>query len=365
MPLPSKRDHAELRARLHDWLTDRLPVDAHPEVSALSVPEGTGMSSETLLFSATWTEAGRRDATELVARMAPDAEDYPVFPAYDLALQANCLRLVRARTSVPVPEVLWIEESPEPLGAPFFVMRRIDGEAPPDVPPYVFGGWLLDASPEQQADLERNAVGVLAELHTIRGDDPDIGFLARPGYGDSALDQHLGYQRWYYEWARGDMRSPLIEAAFEWLDAHRPNETETVLNWGDARIGNILFRDFTPVAVLDWEMAALGPREVDVAWMSFLHRFFADLAERAGMPLPMPGFLDLDRVAALYGELSGVEPVDLEWYEAFAALRFAIISLRTSARAIAYGDMPAVENADSLIMHAHLIESMLEGTYWS
>ena len=44
-----------------------------------------------------------------------------------------------------------------------------------------------------------------------------------------------------------------------------------MLNWGDARVGNILYRDFAPIAVLDWEMATVGPREVDLAWMIFLH----------------------------------------------------------------------------------------------
>ena len=39
-----------------------------------------------------------------------------------------------------------------------------------------------------------------------------------------------------------------------------------VLSWGDARIGNIIYAGFEPAAVLDWEMAALGPRELDVSW---------------------------------------------------------------------------------------------------
>ena len=52
---------------------------------------------------------------------------------------------------------------------------------------------------------------------------------------------------------------PLIERTFAALDKTRPHEGPTVLNWGDSRIGNMMFHDFAPVAVLDWEMAALGP----------------------------------------------------------------------------------------------------------
>ena len=51
---------------------------------------------------------------------------------------------------------------------------------------------------------------------------------------------------------------------------------------GDARIGNVLYEGFTPVAVLDWEMAALGPRGLDLGWLVFLHAFFQMIARAAG-----------------------------------------------------------------------------------
>ena len=44
-------------------------------------------------------------------------------------------------------------------------------------------------------------------------------------------------------------------------------------------------------------------------------------------------------VVQQYEEASGTTLTDVEYYEVFAALRFAIVSVRTSARAIAYGDM--------------------------
>ena len=51
-----------------------------------------------------------------------------------------------------------------------------------------------------------------------------------------------------------------------------------------------MYRDFRPVAVLDWEMAGLGPRELDVAWMLFAHRVFEELAGAFGLP-GMPDFM--------------------------------------------------------------------------
>ncbi len=62
-------------------------------------------------------------------------------------------------------------------------------------------------------------------------------------------------------------------------------------------------------------MATLGPREMDLAWMIFIHRFFEDLATMAGLP-GLPDFLRRDDVAATYRDLTGHEARDLEFYNA-------------------------------------------------
>ena len=364
MPLPSKRDHVEFGRRLSAWLATKLPEGSSPTVTDLAVPEGTGMSSETLLFTANWTSDGAPRSARYVARVRPEMSDHPVFPEYDLALQHQCLELVGARSDVPVPLAPWIELDETPLGAPFFLMHRVDGVVPSDMPPYVFVGWLFDAKPEQQATLQRNAVGVLAELHAIDVSGPDAAFLDRPQWGSTPLDQHLGYQRWYYDWARDGVDYEIIERSFAWLEANRPTNERTVLNWGDARIGNIMWRDYAPVAVLDWEMAALGAPAVDISWMVFMHRFFHEMAIRYDMP-GLPDFMRREVVAREYEELGGHPATDLEYYEVFAALRFAIISLRTSARAIAYGDMEQPADRQDHIMHRALLDTMLDGSYFS
>jgi aminoglycoside phosphotransferase (APT) family kinase protein len=354
---PWRRDLDEIGPALARWARHAVAPDA--TVADVASP-GNGMSSETVLFTL------RRDGTpdeRLAARLAPLPELHPVFPSYDLDLQRRCMDLVRAHTTVPAPEVRFAEADASWLGTPFLVMARIDGEAPPDMPPYVFGGWLLDASPADRRRLQDASVEVLARVHELTPDRVDLSFLASPRHGATPLDQQLGYQRWFYEWAREGTQFPLIERTLEWLEVHRPAEGPTVLDWGDARIGNILFRDFEPVGVLDWEMATLGPVEVDLAWMVFLHRFFDDLATRFGVP-GIDGFMDRDDVAATYESLTGNAVRDLDWFEVFAALRFAVISVRTSARAIAYGTMEQPADPDDLVMFRGLLEQMLDGTYW-
>jgi aminoglycoside phosphotransferase (APT) family kinase protein len=353
---PWRRDPEELKPRLTAWANEKIAAGA--KVVDVGEP-GNGMSSETVLFDV--EHDGRLD--RLVARMAPLPELYPVFPEYDLELQRRCMQLVRAHTDVPAPEVVHSEQDASWLGTPFIVMRRIDGVPPLDIPPYVFGGWLLDASPEQRAQVQRNAVTVLVRLHEVTPETHDLGFLMHPEHGVNALDQQLGYQRWYYDWARDGAVYPLIERTFAWLDEHRPPEPPAVFNWGDSRIGNMLWRDFEPVAVLDWEMATVGPKEVDLAWMIFLHRFFQDMAERMGMP-GIPDFMRREDVARTYEDLGGRPVQHLEWFEVYAALRFSIVSVRTSTRGIAYGSMEKPADLDDLIMFRHLQEQMLDGTYW-
>jgi aminoglycoside phosphotransferase (APT) family kinase protein len=137
-----------------------------------------------------------------------------------------------------------------------------------------------------------------------------------------------------------------------------------VISWGDARIGNMMFRDFEPVAVLDWEMAAVGPREVDLAWMIYLHRFLDDLAVQMELP-GMPDFMRLDDVVAAYQSFTGYTPKDLEFYTLYAALRHAIVMSRVARRSILFGEMEMPDDPDDLIMHRATVEQMLDGRYWS
>lgn len=364
MPLPSKRDHGELRRRLERWLTTQFPEGARPQLSELRIPEGTGMSSETLMFDARWREDGQKRSGSYVARTSPDMSDFPVFPQYDLELQCRCMRMVAAHSDVPVPETPWLELDPEPLGAPFLVMSRVEGIAPSDNPPYVFGGWITEATPEQRQRLQRAAVGVLVRLHAIDLEAAGADFLDRPQYATGWLDQHLVYQRSYYEWAREDRHFDTLERGFDWLEVNRPDDPRPpVLNWGDSRIGNMMFRDFEPVAVLDWEMAALGAPEVDLAWMTYMHEMFARMARGMGLP-GVPDFMRRADLVAQYEEFAGRAMRDLEYWEVFAALRYGIISIPIMRRGIAYGQIEDTGNPRDLIMNADLIEALLDGSYW-
>lgn len=361
----SSRDLEQLRVDLERWLATKLPAGANPLVPELTATSANGMSSETLLFQATWTEAGAPRSERLVARVAPDPRDVPVFPAYDLDKQFRTIREVGARTDVPVPHVWWSEPDERVIGAPFFVMSRVDGEAPPDVLPYNFGdSWLFHATPAQQRQLQDATVDVIAALHDVPAPEETFAFLAFPEDGETALRRHVAHTRAWYEFAAADgTPSPLVERGFEWLEAHWPrDEGETVLCWGDARIGNVLYRDFRPVAVLDWEMAGLGPRELDVAWLLYAHRMFEDMASAYGFP-GMPDFLRVDDVVDRYEALTGARLHDIEWYLTYSAVQLGIVFLRTSLRQVHFGERPMPDDVDELIITREPLRRILDGDY--
>jgi aminoglycoside phosphotransferase (APT) family kinase protein len=360
----SMRDADSLAAALRGWLAQRVGVSEPPELTGARMPASGGLSSTSLLFEAAWSREGTPCRGAYVARMAPETGAVPVFPRYDLPGQYRLIEQVSKRCDVPLPRLRRNQPDGEPLGTAFFVMDQVDGRVPLDNPPYVFGGWLLDASPRERAQLERASVKILADLHAIADPAAAFGWL-RPPPGRDALRWHVDQQYGYYRWALADdgVEIPVIERSLEWLERHWPAETgPDVLSWGDSRIGNIIYDGFKPVAVLDWEMAALGPRELDVAWFIFLHRFFQDIAEFFGLP-GLPDFLRRSQVERHYSEFSGYQLRDMYFYLTYAALRHAIVMARVKRRMIHFGEDQVPDEIDDYVMHRASLDKLLDGTY--
>ena len=361
----SGRDTSTIPAVLSKWLSTVMPGGVTPEVTVESGVEANGMSSETIILTGRWTENGAAVEQKWVARVAPTAQDVPVFPNYRMDHQFDVLRLVAELTDVPVPPVRWIEPTGQLLGSPFFLMDLVEGIVPPDVMPYTFGGnWFADAPSNKQRELQDATVAVLAELHGIPDARTTFGFLteAEPP-GDTPLRRRFNWLKDWYEFAVPDIgRSPLVERSLTWLEQNFPADVAAgppVLVWGDSRIGNVLYRDFRPVAVLDWEMATVGPRELDVAWIIFAHMVFQELAGLAQLP-GMPDVLREDDVRATYQRLSGVELGDLQWFYVYSAVIWCVVFMRTGARRVHFGEITKPDDVESLFYHGGLLRRLIE-----
>ena len=356
----SSRDVEALTGRLEEWLATQLPEGAGPRVTIHAGIEANGLSSETVVLDVAWDEDGEPRVGNFVARVEPAAQDVPVFQDYAIDKQYDVMRLVGELTDVPVPAVRWLEPTGEVIGSPFFLMDRIEGIVPPDVLPYTFGdNWLFDASPGDKQRLQETSVGVLARLHAIPDAEQTFGFLAPDTSGATMLERNLAALRGWYEWAAADLgRSPLVERALGWLEANLPAADENVLSWGDSRIGNMMYRDFEPVAVLDWEMAALGPRELDVSWMVFAHRVFQSITEVMGLP-GMPDYLTEETVLASYERLTGATLGDLTWYHLYNGVIWCVVFMRTGARQVRFGEIEQPEDVEALFHCRPLLDELL------
>lgn len=352
----SRREPGETSRKLSQWLSTVSP-EGPPEVTLNGALEANGVSSETIPIHVAWPVGEQAD---YMVRVAPGPADLPVFHSYRLDHQFEVIRLVEELTDVPVPTVRWLDKAGDVLGLPCFVMDAISGEVPPDVMPYNFGGnWLADAGPADQRRLQDESVSVLARLHEIPGAPDKFAFLLPAFDGDTPLRRHLAWTRDWYEYAvQGLNRSPLLDTVLDWLEANLPGETEDpVLCWGDSRIGNVLYRDFSPVGVLDWEMAVLGPRQLDLAWMIFAHRIFEHLAVTYGMP-QMPDFLREEDVVATYERLTGRQVGDLTWFYLYAAVHWALVFMRTGAAQVQFGEMEMPDEVEGLFRHRGLMEEI-------
>jgi aminoglycoside phosphotransferase (APT) family kinase protein len=339
VPIPEQRDLGKAREVIRDWLTAKLPDARELDISDLSGPAFTGFSNESLIFDATWNEGGEHRSAGFVIRVKPTA--HTIFLESDFDFQYRVMRALAEHTDVPLPPVHWWEDDESVLGAPFFVMGKIEGRVPSDNPPYTQVGWVVDeATPLQRERMVFSGLEALAGIHGADWRALDLGFLHKPQYGAPGLDQQLGYYERSFEWAAGALGQPqpVAEPALEWCRRNRPTGEERIaLSWGDARINNQIFdSDGNCVAVLDWEMVTLADPAMDFAWWLFLDRHFHE-----GLPAPrLPGFPTREQMTVRYTESTGRTPDNVDYYEVFAGLRFAVVMMRVAAMCIEFELLP-------------------------
>jgi aminoglycoside phosphotransferase (APT) family kinase protein len=334
MPVPDQRDPEVTRTQLQGWLKGQLPDAGDVAVTAVQTPASTGFSAETLMFEAGWVDPGGTQRHErLVAKVAPTG--FQLFPEPRFAEQFRLLRIL-ADTAIPVPAVHWHEPDAEVLGAPFYVMTRVDGDVPTDMPPYHTGGWLTDASPAERESIWWSGLGVLHQVHALDVTTLGLDFVDQVSYGPTGLRQRLAYYEHFLEWAyEGSV--PVAQQALRWLREHRPDESrDPVLLWGDSRIGNIIFSGGRAVAVLDWEMATLGQPEEDVAWFLLLDRHHS---EGVGADR-LTGFPDAGQTIARYERMAGRKLTHMDYYEVLSAMKFAVVMARIGQLFIYYDLIP-------------------------
>jgi aminoglycoside phosphotransferase (APT) family kinase protein len=313
------RDLDEVQQRFTEWFGAR-----HPRASGLTVElrahAAGGYSNEVIFATATYSMDGAGFERPLVLRLPPDGP--ALFPDYDLVMQVAVQEAVAAN-GVPVPSPLVMEPDPTWLGSPFLVMPRIVGHDPGQLP--VSDPWISAATIDQQQALHEGFLEALAAIHVTPWAGRPVADHLR-GASATLADEVAWWQR-FVDWTFADSPPEALTGVFDWCRSHLPESPpERSLLWGDVRVGNVIFGDdFAPVAVLDWEMASIGPAEMDLAWYTALEEVTEHFFGQR-----VPGFLTRDEIVARHEQALGRALVDYRWFEVFALARSTALNLRAA-----------------------------------
>lgn len=293
--------------RLQGWLSER-GVDLLPPVRAELVSGGRS--------NLTYALTGG-DGQRVVLRRPPQGG--VLESAHDMGREWRFIDALRD-TAVPVADALAREESPDLVGAPFYVMSYVDGLVPHDA------AAAAALSPEARLEAAASLVDTMAALHDVDVDAVGLGDIGRrEGYVERQL------RRWHRQWEQSSCTDVgAIGAAYERLRDLVPAQARTGIVHGDFRLGNMMCGpDGRIRAVLDWELATLGDPLADLGWLlsSWVEpdEWPADAAG-AAPPSVLPGFPSRTWLADRYGTRSGADLSYLDFYVAFAFWRSACIN---------------------------------------
>jgi aminoglycoside phosphotransferase (APT) family kinase protein len=320
-----------LSGKLEGWYRQRHGLIG-AKISKLGRPS-SGVVNETYHYTLEFVDGENQRRIGHVLRCQPEGEK-PI-ARVDVLEQAQTLRALQDISSIPTPIVFSSEDDPSWLGRPFFVMARLPGEP-------IFDLNKQPNDPVALRELFYQAIDALACIHAVDWTAHCFAHLANRD-GAEPLVCQIAYYRAIYDQSRGGKRYPLIERAFDWIEVNVPTSLPLALNWGDARIGNMLFDGRQLTGVLDWEIAEIAPREVDLGWFVFFERFYWPEGRQA-----RPGAPTRNELIERYQAASTAPLADLEFFERWAALRLAIMRMRAGHIAIAKGEISAAERPDEI-----------------
>ena len=258
------------------------------------------------------------DGGQIVLRRPPLGHVLPT--AHDMSREYRVLSAL-AGTAVPVPAPLAICQDVDVVGAPFYLMRYVDGL----VLRTTQDGELLT---EQQAAELSDLLAVM--LATIHGVDTAAVGLESFGRPEGYLARQLS--RWQRQWELSNTREmPGYDELVARLTAGLPDSAEGALVHGDFRLDNTLVRLTTPAtiaAVVDWEMSTLGDPLADLgltlSYWAESGEGFPDINVGATVTA-LPGFYSRDQFAARYAALTGRDVSEIGYYIAFGYFKLAVV----------------------------------------
>jgi aminoglycoside phosphotransferase (APT) family kinase protein len=278
------------------------------DVRARRIGEGGGSNFTFLL---------ERDVGTFALRRPPRP---PLPPsAHDVVREAKLQLALREAGFTRLPTIVAVCDDESILGVPFYVMTYLDGIVPMDEPPRG-----LEDEPARRA-LGDDLVDALVEIHAADVATPGLAAFVRPGsYNERQV------RRFAQLWEINKTRElPRVEEVGTWLAENVPEQLAPTVVHGDYRLGNTMVGRDEPsriLAVLDWEMGAIGDPRADVGYL------LATYSEPGGPPNPLgtspitalPGFPSRAQLVERYVSTSGRDVQPLSWFEGLALWKAAV-----------------------------------------
>ncbi len=236
------------------------------------------------------------------------------------------------RAGVLVPRPRWLCADPAILGAPFFVMDRVEGQA--------IGRRVVrtPALAEARRRLPAQMGEQLALVHRIDPAAAGLGFLSAPEPAHSPAQTAV--DRTARQLGELDEPHPVLELAARWLRAHAPPCAASVLVHGDFRIGNLLVGPEGLRGVLDWELVHVGDPAEDLGWPCVRSwRFGQDTLRLGGVGEPEEFFTAYERAGGRAADRRAVA-----YWEILGNFRWAVGCIAQADRHLS-GRTPGVEFA--------------------
>ena len=274
---------------------ERLSGGASQETYRLRIETPAGLRALALRRS----QGGKGEEARAVERSAPG-----------LRIEAKLMQVAR-RNGIPEPEVFYVLEPGDELGAGF-IMEWLDGIAL---------GARIVRSPdlaEVRPKLARQCGEILGRLHTIEleahGLDRDLASLSAADF----IEQTRG------RYEALDTPQPMIDFTARWLMENLPASPDRTLVHNDFRNGNLMVDQTGVSAVLDWEIAHIGDPMRDLGWICTNSWRYG-----AGPELPVGGFGTYEDLFAGYEATSGktVELARVQYWEVFGSFWWAVSTL--------------------------------------
>ncbi|MFI5626879.1 phosphotransferase family protein [Nocardioides sp. NPDC051685] len=293
--------------RLGPWLAENVE-GAGAELSATHI--SGGKSNLTYAVS---------DGThEWIVRRPPLG--HVLATAHDMKREFTVITALRD-TDVPVPHTFAFCDDEEVLGAPFYVMEKVDGR------PYRYARELEPLGADRTKAISEQLIDVMAALHAV---DPAAVGLSEFGRPEGFLSRQV--RRWKKQLEASYSRDlPAADELHALLEervgAAEAASTGPGIVHGDYRLDNVLTDSTDKIrAVVDWEMATLGDPVTDLAILLTYQRMASVSGDGTVTDVSnAPGWLSEDEIIARYDAASPRDLSEFGFYLGLAAYKLAAI----------------------------------------